>query len=421
MSAKVVESFQQAIADIGLDTSGLRVEGFRTDGTSNYLANLNFRGQTWAAALRLPAKGSDVREFVSEKNRALVAVQYLLTVLGQGIEIAPDCILMFGGISCLVDGTSVQEFLVRQSSSTPLTLIDKIHGRTKVIAAAAYPSCLAESIRNYVQKYREPFYLSRGAPAWETLEECPQFERIVAQAVAALHLLTGRGTPVPFAAAQAILAEMKARVQQAATEWIPESQSKEETALIKSLSKWNAGKDIRRNECVRRERFLRTAVGNATCRRIFDNIVRRQTVSENALKSFCHGDCHGGNFIIVRYLYTLSKSEALVDRVFLNDIFEADTRITKVDIMLDEQNQCIEYGVAEQRRAALTAFRNLRQEIHIIDLDAGSGAEGEAKILHLYDAIVYAMSLENLTYLFAHPIPANEILSHYYEGLEVGK
>jgi hypothetical protein len=418
MITRVLESFQEAIMRIGLETSGLRVEGFRTDGTSNYLANLNFHGQTWAAALRLPAKGADVREFVFEKEQALVSVQYLLKVLGRGIEIDPNFVLRFSGVSCFVEGTSVQKFLRYQSNSKPLTLIDNINKRKKEIAGAAYPISLPEDTRNYVENYDGPFYLSRGAPAWETLEEYSHLERPVAHAVAALHLLTGKGAPVPFAAAQMILSETQIGMKHAADKWVPEPSSKEESALIKSLRKWNSGQDSERIDCIRNERFMRTTAGKTACHRIFGEAVRRQRLPEDVLKSFCHGDCHGGNFIIVRYLYMLNEEGVLMDRVFLNEIFETDAHIESVNVRVDERNQSIVYGVSELDRGGLTAFRKMHQEVHIIDLDAGSGVEQESKELHLYDAVVYALSLENLTRLFAHPIPADQILGHYYEGLE---
>ncbi len=418
MTREVVTSFQEAIARIGLEMPGLRVEGFRTDGTSNYLANLNFRGQTWAAALRLPAKGADISEFVSEKERALVAVEYLLNVLGRGIQVNSNCVFTFGGVSCLVDGKSVQEFLGYQNRSEPLTLIDNIKDRKKQITGVAYPESVSEDVRGYVQNYVGPFYLSRGAPAWETLEEYPNLERSVAYAIAALHLLTGKGMPVPFKTAQAILAETQIAVQQACDQWVPAANSKEEAALMKSLRKWNPNQDSERIAFIRRERFMRTSTGKSACRDIFKEAVRRQRLPKDALKSFCHGDCHGGNFIIVRYMYTLTDPKVLLDRVFLNEIFEADPHIESVGVTVDERNERIVYGVPEPGNATFTAHRKLHHEIHIIDLDAGQGTDQNTKQLHLYDAVVYAMSLENLTRLFAHPIPAREVLGHYYEGLE---
>src|SRR6266851_5499148 len=120
-------TFDEGIAKIDLSKSGLRVEGFRTDGTSNYLANLNYQGQTWAAVVRLPAMGADVHEFVQEKRQALVAVDYLVDVLRKGIDVGFDCVLKFGGVSCLLENSSTQHFLRYQADAPPILLIDTIH------------------------------------------------------------------------------------------------------------------------------------------------------------------------------------------------------------------------------------------------------------------------------------------------------
>ena len=419
MTDNTLPPFSRGIQEIGLAIGDLRLEGFRTDGTSNYLANLNFRGQTWAAALRLPAKGADVHEFVSEKKHALVAVDYLLQVLHSDVEVSNNCVLAFRGVSCLVEGKSVQDFLC-QSGLGQLVLIDNVLGREKSIIGVTYPDCISEDVREYVRNYGGPFYLSRGAPAWETLEEYPDFEPQVAHAIAALHLLTGSGTPVPLTVAQAILSETQLVLNRAADRWTPEPGSKEEAALVKSLKKWNPSQDPKKVVFIRRERFMRTRDGKAVCHKIFSEMVRQHPLKENVLRSFRHGDCHGGNFIIVRYMYTLTNPAILLDRVFLNEIFDARPLVDRVHVTIDNQSQRIVFDVRESTGFSVTAERKPHSEIHIIDLDAGQGSETNTKQVHLYDALIYAMSLENLTTLFAHPIVSKEILGHYYDGLNRG-
>src|SRR6185503_11257266 len=163
----------EGIREIGMTRQGLRAESFRTDGTSNYVVNLNYRGQTWAAALRLPAKGATTDQFLKEKLRALEASHYLVECLRGGKDIGFNCTLKFEGTSCLVDPTSVQEYLFTQTKQEPLLLVDRITNQTKRIQGISYPDCLDEDTRDYIPNYSGPFYLSRGAPATETLENYP--------------------------------------------------------------------------------------------------------------------------------------------------------------------------------------------------------------------------------------------------------
>src|SRR5205809_5323157 len=145
--------FDRAVQLIGLGIDGLKLEGLRTDGTSNYLANLNYHGQTWAAALRMPARGASIDEFVQEKQQALESVSYLLKALAGGVELGFDCSLQFGGISTFVEPNSTQVFLHDQHLRKPLLLVDHYGGREKRIEGLKYPECVPEEQREYISSY----------------------------------------------------------------------------------------------------------------------------------------------------------------------------------------------------------------------------------------------------------------------------
>lgn len=411
-------AFEQAIGKVGLSSVGLKVEGFRTDGTSNYLANLNYRGQTWAAALRLPAIGASVEEFLTEKKRALTAVDYLIKVLATEIDVGFHCALKFGGVSCFAEASSVQSFLQTQGRETPLTLIDRVYGRERKIEGFRYPEALPDDTRRYVSDYAGPFYLSRGAPAWETLEEYPELEEPVAHALSALHLATGKGTPVLYESALNILRDVEAEMLEGCKHWSPSEGSKEQLALAKSLKKWKAEDDNDRSLVVRRERFLRTSAGKAVYESAFARATTRHPLPSSPLVAFCHGDCHGGNFILVRYQFAISRASVLLDRVFLNEIFERNAELVEVYVTIDDKAGTITHDLRPSKdHSTLRATRKLHHEVHLIDLDNGHGTTDDTKVLHLYDAVSYAISLANLTRLFASPLDSGEVLSHYYDGL----
>lgn len=410
--------FDEGVAEVGLDKSSLRVEGFRTDGTSNYLANLNYRGQTWAAVLRLPANGATIEQFLAEKRCALEAVEYLIKVLRVGIDVGFDCVLKLSGRSCFVEGCSTQDFLHQQAGAGPLFLIDQIHNRKKRIEAFHYPEALPDDTRQYISEYGGPLYLSRGAPAWETLEEYPELEEPVAHTLASLHLATGAGKPVPFEIALSVLSEIEAEILPAVQKWFPEERSKEQLALTKSLMKWKADDDPERTEVIRRERFMRTFSGRELYAKVFERALARYALPHFPLRSFCHGDCHGGNFVLVRYQFTLNQPDVLLDRVFLNEIFEKDEGLIEVAVTFDERNATIIHTLPSAKESwSLRARRHLHHEIHLVDLDSGRGTTEETKVLHLYDALSYSISMANLTRLFGSPLDSTQVLLHYYDGL----
>ncbi len=347
-----------------------------------------------------------------------MAVDYLVDVLRRGIDVGFDCVLKFAGVSCLLENSSTQHFLRYQADAPPISLMDTIHNREKRIQGFDYPKALPDDTRDYIGQYAGPFYLSRGAPAWETLEEYPELEGPVAHALASLHLATGSVVPVPYDRALLVLYEIEADLLRGLEGWSPQGGSKEQLALTKALKKWKATDDAERLGIVRRERFLRTSRGKDAYRTAFERAVGRQELPEHPMRSFSHGDCHGGNFILVRYQYVLNHPEVMVDRIFLNEIFANDESLFEVAVTIDEKTAQIIHSVpSDKNRSAIIARRHTHHEIHPVDLDNGTGTTEETKVLHLYDALSYSLSMSNITKLWGAHIDAAQVLSHYYDGL----
>jgi hypothetical protein len=410
-------SFLKAVELIDLDFLGLRLDGFRTDGTSNYLGNLNCQGQTWAAALRMPARGANLNDFLQEKEGALAAVAYLLRSLEGGLDVGSNCVLKFGGVSTLVENQSTQAFLREQHQKAPLKLVDEIGHRERLVQGLGYPDSLPEDARQYVASYDGPFYLSRGAPAWETLEEYPDLEEPVAHALAGLHLRTGSGKPIAKDHALRALNQIRTAMAEQADAWSPSAGTKEANALAKSMKKWSGAGDVQRERIIKRERFLRTAAGRDAYRSLFDSYAR-SAEEPSSLRSFSHGDSHGGNYIIVRYQYAFDQDDLMIDRVFLNEVFEQNHHVDSVGVEVDGAHSRVVVHKLDSvvGRSSQIARRKLHHEIHPIDLDSGTGTTEATKVLHLYDALLFSISLEHLTALFADAVDAREVLSHYYDG-----
>ena len=413
MDAKL---FTEGLKFVGLSANGLSLEGFRTDGTSNYLANLNFRGQTWAAALRMPAAGALIEEFVADKLKALLVVDYLIPILSAGIDVGSDCQLRFCGLSCLLDGLSTQEQLREITFCPTVRLVDMIGDRVRELTHFDYPHALPDDTRAYVESYQGPFYLSRGAPAWETLEEYIDLEESVSHALATLHRMTGIGRPAPFSDAQQLLNTIESSFRAAAEAWTPIPNSKEERALNKARLRWETANDERRERLIKSERFLRSSAGRTCLNTELVKALNANHRLQNSLRSFIHGDCHAGNFILVRYRYQLDRPEVIVDRVFLNEIFEASPNINEIAVSIDDDTHEIAYTqpVVHAKESA-RARRHTHHEIHLVDLDSGHGITEDTKQNYLFDIISYCISVSNISELHSEPIPSDTVLTHYYD------
>jgi hypothetical protein len=407
--------FPAALAELGLSASGLKLENFRTDGTSNYVGNLNFQGQTWSAVLRMPAKGATVEEFLSDKVQALAVSDYLGRILRQSIEVGFDCVLAFDGQSCLSQNDSTQAFLRQQAQDPALRLTDAVNNRQKLLQGMVYPDGLEDqAVKEYIATYDGPFYVSRGAPASETLEDFPHLAEPAAHAVAALHRATGQGQPIELAASQAVLSQLEPLMALQARQWQPSADSKEGRGLAKSLSAWNPQNDTERAELITAERFLRSQTGRDFYRQTVESLLQPDLLPAHPLMAFGHGDLHGGNLIFVEYEYRLNQPEILLDRVFVNQLFVMQPALSEVGIAMPDRQTI---HISQEPEPTIRAKRDHYYEIHLIDLDSGHGTTNEDKALHLFDALFFAMSAAHLTTLFAEEITASSILEWYYQGL----
>lgn len=409
---KKLISFSDGIAKIRLNLEGLRVEAIRTDGTFNYLINLNFSGQTWAAVLRIPSIGANYNEFIEDKLKALRVVDYLKNHIKDGIKIAENIYLKFDGISQLVDGKSTQNFLVKQSNQTPLKILNEIDNKEDLITSYLYPDNLPKDVKEYVSNYQGLFYLSRGAPAWETLEEYTFLFDNVAKSIAKLQKLTGDGTFAPISIAQKILSSIQKNFLYNADEWIPIKNTKEFNAFNKKLAKWSISNDQSNFKYIKRESYLRTSLGKILYNKLFEKELMKNVSLDNHYKCFCHGDCHGGNFIIVKYEYTTLPTNTILNREYINDIFTKHKNLESLGINIDGG-----INISKSRKSSIIANKYKHYEIHPIDLDQGFGLDRDRKQSHLFDLIFYAISINNLSNIFNLSIKSNDVLEAYYSAL----
>lgn len=415
-TSQIAPPWQEGLGLVGLPASKLRVEAFRTDGTNNYLANLNSSGRTWAGALRLPARGAPLSDFLGDKHRALSAVAYLLPLLREPVDVGGNCALHFEGYSTLVEAKSTSAFLREQSAQPPLILVDQVMGREKVIKAFDYPDALDESVREYIAAYDGPYYLSRGAPAWETLEEFPDCAEAAAHALAVLHRLTGSGRILPESVGRKLLARASSVLRQHASVWAPRVGSKEDLGLQKSLRKWQAENGERRTIAVL-ERFLRSSAGHSVVAASIQEDLAAEEQGSGTFRSFIHGDAHGGNFVVVDYEFRLSPHASFVDREFINALFRSSPELNAIGVA-EIDNRIIHDLPSSSDHPRILAKRDHHRELHLIDLDGGRGTTAVDKESHLLDALVFAVSMENICELFGRRLDAARVLHFYYEGLE---
>ena len=400
----------------GFDSAGLRVEAFRTDGTFNYLANLNHYGQTWAAALRMPAIGADPASFLSDKMSMIETTEFLHHLLNRGVKLDDSTTLHFTGQSVLVSSDSVQRFLQHQLALPALQMTDRILNREQTLKGQAVND-LPDDIAHHITSYQGPFLFSVGAPAWETLEEFPHLVDKVACALATLHALSGRGHRISDPVALDVLRTVESALHKDASSWQPAPNSSEGRGLAKSLRRWNVNDDHKRRTLVTRERFLRSDAGRTVCRQAFNTALPDSSSTASSLHCFSHGDAHGGNFVTVQYEYILDQTDVVVDRVFLNDIFQQRPDIHKVAVTILDDTIALD-SVDAVSDPTCIAVRNPHFEVHPIDLDTATVSSPGRDTLHLYDAIVFSLSTSNILRLHGNEALATDTLSCYLAALD---
>lgn len=204
-------NFFDFLVQIGFDKSQTRIEKYRLDGTSNYLISLNYSGITWAVAIRLPAMGSEYAKFEKEKIRAVDTAEFLVKHLGEGVTLSEDATFLFEGNSTLASFESVIEFFSFQNSLLPLIEVDGITGgkiEDKPVVSQSFPGGIdnvknineekKKQIQKYLLEYTGDFFVSKGAPASETLDDYWDKVFDVTNALSVLHNNSGLKMLIPI-------------------------------------------------------------------------------------------------------------------------------------------------------------------------------------------------------------------------------
>lgn len=345
--------------------------------------------------------------FAQDKQGSMPLLDRLATGLEQGIAVTERCTLRFAGNSRFVDAISIKMFLADQAGQQ-FTIEDTLAGTTKTITGIKYADephatdKTAQEVLSHAMSYDGPFFLSRGAPASETLEDFPELATEVARALAGLHEAFPQGLVPSSDVAHAALRRAQADLRDAAAVWAPIPMSKEANALGAMLQKpeWAA-----KPEAAAREGLLRSAEGR---RVVVDNT---HDVDAAVTNGFVHGDAHGRNFIIVWFEYHASPSSGQMDRLLLNEVFRRESRS---EVLFYSQSDRAATISASSVPDSSAVTRKSHVEVHPIDFDDASFTQ---QVPQLIDAITIALSAEAIAEAFGtESLRAEQVLDAYLYG-----
>lgn len=364
---------------------------------------LNEAGQTWAGAIRTPALGTNVSRFLSSKHEALEVINPLSDELSSGVEVGPRCALRFSGASCLIEPKSTQLFLAEQVNRSS-TVIDELSGQRKTLQAKSIETSVAASEASPESQLlgselgSTPWFLSRGAPASETLEEFPHLAEDVFASLGVLHRCFPKRT---FSAADAVsaVAEALEEVSTRALEWVPETNAGSKV-LDKFVQAWSERPDLARCEA-----FLRSASG----REVVAGIVDRSQ-STDPTEGFVHGDAHAGNFIIVWFEYESSFSDP-IDREFVNSCFERHSEVSTLYYRIDSHSPFTAAVTDIPHPGSMKLRRAPHFEVHPIDLDDAGFTTHRSQLV---DLVALACSASQLSQaILGLPLVVDEVVDCY--------
>jgi hypothetical protein len=415
---KYLRSIIECFEELHLDKEQVRIDGFRTDGTSNYLINLNYSGITWAVALRIPAKGVSVEEFLREKRRALEVAQYLARYFSAGIQTSAEHRFVFDGVSYLVDPESAKEFLRKQSTNRGLVQRNLVQPivfgpAEKRIAGKSYPADVPDSERAYFENYDSPFYLSKGAPAWETGEDFPHLVPELFACLGFLHRQTGCTKPITARVLVPMVEKVCQIVSEEANRWEPTEDSSAWRAFGKLRKKWRVEPGSSRDTILKQEVFIRTGEGNRFFMNALESLAKPHVLSPGMC--FSHGDMHCGNFVCVRYAFEIPNHVVGVpiDRTFVNEIFDRRDGVTRIFAKFSRADNLVTYSLEEEPEAVGLTKRD-RFDIHLIDIDRSAGITPKERVPHIRDLSKLVYSARNILDLAGVETHQPELVERYY-------
>lgn len=197
----------------------------------------------------------------------------------------------------------------------------------------------------------------------------------------------------------------------------------EGTAVYESFQKHqkkrNPANDSNIAELIKKEMLLRTKTGKELLSKLISEFEKTLKEDKAIYSCFTHNDPHCENFVIVKYLYNIKQNKhQYIDREFANNILTNVNPNTMISIVYSESNNSLLYRKFED--ADLEAsnvniiYSGERYDIHLIDIDDATGFTQSEQRLYIYDLLIYALSVQNLSAIKGGNIQSEEIIRQYY-------
>jgi hypothetical protein len=434
-----MNNFFEFLQEIGFNKEQTRIEKYRIDGTSNYLVSLNYSGITWAVAIRMPAIGKDVNKFLEEKTRAVDTAEYLVKHFAQGISLTPHVCFCFRGNSVLASYDSVQEYFNFQNTLMPLIQKDQMssHDKTKTVIGKPFPEGIddlnnvddakKQQVKEYFKEFNNVYYVSKGAPASETLDDY-FFDLLdhVTHSLVKLHQNTGLKIVLPIDQVITLASTVNSCLDSLSYKDIIGEDTSTIESYQKHQAKRNKNNDKEISRLIRKELILRTRKGKKI---IFDviNPFELGLPNDKDYHCFTHNDPHCENFVIVKYLYSITEERhQYIDREFLNELIESLHENEKKDFYSVEyiqENSELKYRNyidGDKNNPFVNIISPCRNneyyyDIHLIDIDEATGINSSDSKTYLYDLILYSLSVQNLSSIKGRPIHYKKVIQKYYD------
>jgi len=423
---------------IGFDKSQTRIEKYRLDGTSNYLISLKHSFITWAVAIRLPAMGTEYTKFEKEKIRAVDTAKFLVEHFAKGFALSENVTFRFEGNSTLASFESVMEFFSFQNDLLPLIEIDDITGgkMQETVASQSFPDGIDKAkniseekkkqIKKYLLEYTGDFFVSKGAPASETLDDYWEKVFDVTHALSVLHANSGLKLLIPLDNILTLAKKFDDELSKIASVINFSEGTSVYESFRKHQTKRNSKEDSIISELIKKEMILRTKTGKELLSRLVSQFEKTLKEDKSHYSCFTHNDPHCENFIIVKYLYNIKQNNhQYIDREFANEILKKIGTIssdTMFSIVYNKDENSLLYRKFESMDLGASnvniIFPGTRYDIHLIDIDDATGITENEQKMYIYDLLIYALSVQNISAIKDGKIKAFDIIRAYYKYLE---
>lgn len=425
-----MEDFYKFLIINGWEPKQVRVTKYNVRGTNNYVIGLNHFGTEWAITLRIPAMGKDSTLFEDDKKQAIETAKYLEKILSKGVVTSKNVLFCFRGTSCLADNFSVHNFFESQSQLDSLKEIDNITNRSsEVIKSKIYPEGIRqlnlpaeeeERIINYLKMYSGAYFVSNGAPSSETLENYIELYADVLKGLVFLHKKSGLDSLLPIKEVYKIAQNFDMKLNELTHTIKFEEKSSIFKSYIKYLAKCKAEENTSMAFLIKKEILLRTIFGKEILKDLIVELDEKLD-KKSSYMCFTHNDPHCDNFIVVRFLYKfLKKNHNYVDREYLNEIID-NTQLNdkKLSIAYDEFSNTLlyrNYIDGDEINSNISIVEpSINYEIHIIDIDDATGTEESTKKSYLYDLLIFALSVQNVSEIKGKKIMIKDLVELYYK------